>query len=206
MPTDADVAVLQERLNHLYIDITPRKRWPGMDPQFDSNTVIAVPNEIGVALCKYGDAGYGEMVKYDKYHAEAFRDELVEKAAEVLRERIGENGYGTVTNIPSARNAKVADFARRLAERLGYEYAELLEVSGEGEQQIIMQNTSYQCANAKKKIRLKEGIRIPQKVILVDDMVDSRWTLTVAGRLLTKNDCECVFPFCLADSSQLDGE
>ena len=205
-PTDIEVAVFQERLNHLYIDIIPRKRWPTIDPRFDSNTVVEVPNEIGVALCKYGDAGYGEMVKYDKYHSEAFRDELVEKAAEVLKERIGNKGYEIVTNIPSARNTKVANFARRLAERLGYEYEELLEVSGEGEQQKKMQNSSYQCANAKKKILLKEGIRIPEKVILVDDMVDSRWTLTVAGRLLTKNNCECVFPFCLSDSSQLDGE
>lgn len=205
-PSDAEIAIIQERLNCLYIDILPRRRWPEVDAQFDTNTNIAVPNEIGVALCKYGDAGYGEMVKYDKYHADAFRDELVEKAAEVLRKRIGTVGYTTITNIPSASNTKVADFAHRLAECLGYGYVELLEVSGEGEQQKLMQNPSYQCTNAKRKLRLKGGVIIPQKVILVDDIVDSKWTLTVAGRLLTINGSKSVFPFCLADSSQMDGE
>ncbi len=205
-PTVTEIAMIQERLNCLYIDITPRRRWPEIDPQFDEKMTIAVPNEKGVALCKYGDVGYGEMVRYDKYHAEVFRDELVEKSAEVLRERIGDTPYSTITNIPSARNTKVADFAQRLAERLGYEYAELLEVSGEGEQQKAMQNSSHQCANAKKKLRLKSGTIIPERVILVDDMVDSKWTLTVAGRLLTMNGSENVFPFCLADSSQMDGE
>ena len=205
-PTDTEIARIQERLNRLYISISPRQRWPEVDPRFDAKTTIAVPNEIGVALCKYGDAGYGKMVKYDKYHADAFRDELVEKSAEVLQERISGAGYTTITNIPSERNTKVADFARRLAERMGYEYAELLEVSGEGEQQKTMQNSSYQCANAKRKLCLKGGVIIPERVILVDDMVDSKWTLTVAGRLLTMNGSEKVFPFCLADSSQMGGE
>ncbi len=202
VPTMAEISEIQERLNRIYIEIVPRKRWPETDPDFDSNTTIAVPNETGLALCKYGDAGYGQMVRHDKYNDVPFRDELVEKSAEVLQEKIGDAGYSVITNIPSARNTKVADFAKRLASRLGYTYMELLEVSGEGEQQKQMQNSTYQCANAKKKIRLKQGVNVPPRVILVDDMVDSKWTLTVAGRLITLNGGESVFPFCLADSSQ----
>lgn len=206
MPEVQEITEIQERLNSIYFDIVPRKRWPEIDPDFDISTVIDIPNETGLALCKYGDAGYGEMVRHDKYKEPAFRDELVEKAAEVLQEKIGSEGYTLITNIPSARNTKVADFAMRLAQRLGYEYEELLEISGEGEEQKKMQNSTYQCANAKRKIRLKQGVTCPEKVILVDDMVDSKWTLTVAGRLLTKNGSESVFPFCLADSSQSEGD
>jgi len=36
---------------------------------------------------------------------------------------------------------------------------------------------------------------------LVDDIVDSRWTLTVCGNLLGEHGCDSVIPFCLADSS-----
>ena len=35
-------------------------------------------------------------------------------------------------------------------------------------------------------------------VLLVDDLVDSRWTLTVAGRLLRQAGAPAVLPFALA--------
>ncbi|GAB7304654.1 hypothetical protein MAFF212519_25330 [Clavibacter michiganensis] len=38
----------------------------------------------------------------------------------------------------------------------------------------------------------------PRPVLLVDDLVDTRWTLTVAGRLLRKAGATRVLPFALA--------
>ena len=35
-------------------------------------------------------------------------------------------------------------------------------------------------------------------VLLVDDLVDSRWTMTVAGRLLKRAGARAVLPFALA--------
>jgi len=40
------------------------------------------------------------------------------------------------------------------------------------------------------------------QVILVDDVVDSRWTLTACGHYLCEGGCVEVYPFALADSSQ----
>ena len=39
----------------------------------------------------------------------------------------------------------------------------------------------------------------------IDDIVDSRWTLTVCGYKLMEAGCEKVFPFALADSSHNEG-
>lgn len=39
---------------------------------------------------------------------------------------------------------------------------------------------------------------LPGPVLLVDDMVDSRWTMTVAGRLLKRAGARAVLPFALA--------
>ena len=39
-----------------------------------------------------------------------------------------------------------------------------------------------------------------QPVLLVDDMVDSRWTLTVGAWLLRENGCGEVWPMALADT------
>ena len=52
---------------------------------------------------------------------------------------------------------------------------------------------------------VKEGVEIPQRILLVDDIVDSKWTLTVCGYRLMEQGCQEVYPFALADSSQHDG-
>jgi len=39
---------------------------------------------------------------------------------------------------------------------------------------------------------------LPGPVLLVDDLVDSRWTMTVAGRLLKRAGARAVLPFALA--------
>ena len=44
----------------------------------------------------------------------------------------------------------------------------------------------------------------PGPVLLIDDMVDSRWTLTVLGFKLRQAGSGPVFPFALADTSPLE--
>lgn len=207
LPSEEEVLILQEYLGGLYFEIEPRKKWGDKDNPFDSNTVITDCNEIGLALSKYNDTGFGEMVAFDKYHSEAFRKELVDKSVSVIKERIGEQGYSIVSNIPSARNSKVEIFAREVAKELGYEYRDLLNVTGNGKQQKTMQNSYFQYKNAVDKIMINEESNIPQgaNIILIDDLVDSKWTLTVAGGWLKKYGAGKVFPFCLADSSQGEG-
>ena len=41
--------------------------------------------------------------------------------------------------------------------------------------------------------------RLPEdsKLLLIDDIIDSRWTITVAGALLKNAGANKVFPFCL---------
>ena len=42
---------------------------------------------------------------------------------------------------------------------------------------------------------------LPSPVLLVDDMVDSRWTFTVAARLLRGRGSGVVWPIALADAA-----
>ena len=106
-----------------------------------------------------------------------------------------------VTNVPSLRSDVVPDFAKRLALKLGLEYVPIL-----GKKQADplkkMENSSYQCSNAFNSFYVLDGSVIPDRVLLVDDVVDSKWTLTVCGYLIMSQGCEKVFPYALADSSQ----
>lgn len=207
LPSKEEVIIAQNYLGNLYNEIEPRKLWGSINNPFDIGTKISIPNEVGIALSKYNDAGYGEMVAYDKYHANSYRKELVEKTIELLKEKIGDQGYSVVSNIPSARNTKVAEFAMQVAKGLGLKYIDLLTVTNNDTQQKNMQNSYYQYKNAVEKIVLKNGINqlSGANIILIDDLVDSKWTLTVAGGYLHKAGAGKVYPFCLADSSQNEG-
>jgi ATP-dependent DNA helicase RecQ len=206
VPDIDEIIEIQEELNALYIAIPPRKRWPETNT-LDNKLKISIPNEEGLALSKYGETGFGEMVKYDKYTAHIFRRELVKKSAIVINEKLHGQDYYAVTSVPSFSNSQVEMFARQVAKEIGLPYIQLLEkVPGQTAKMKNMQNSFYQYKNAIASFKKKDGIEVPKRIILIDDVVDSRWTLTVCGRLLTANGAERVVPFCLADSSLALGD
>ncbi len=186
-------------IEKLIIPILPRKQWAA-GSQFGQKR-IAFKNEEGICLSKYGDAGYGELVKRDKYsNYKMFCDELLGKSAEVLRSIVTEQNIKAVTCVPSLRSDIVKDFAERLANKLNLPFYELLNKTQAAEQKT-MENSSYQCNNALNSFSAKENVFIPESVLLIDDVVDSGWTLTVCGYNLMTAGCEKVYPFALADSS-----
>ena len=117
---------------------------------------------------------------------------------------VKEKQIDCVCCVPSLRSNMVMDFAKRLANTLDLPFQEVL-VKHHSQQQKEMENSAYQCANAFRSFYVKEGVEIPQRILLVDDIVDSKWTLTVCGYRLMEQGCQEVYPFALADSSQHDG-
>ena len=187
-------------IERLIIPIKPRKMWAA--GSIYGQKRIAFINEEGKCLSKYGDAGYGELVKRDKYsHFKKFCDELLGKSAEVLKPIVNEQKLKAVTCVPSLRSDIVKDFAVRLADKLNLPFYDLLSKAKAVEQKT-MENSAHQCKNALNSFSVKEGAFIPKSVLLIDDVVDSGWTLTVCGYNLMAAGCEKVYPFVLADSSQ----
>lgn len=180
--------------------IEPRKQWPEVLPDAKSRTILPEHRlESGRALCIYGDAGWGRAVRIGKYRDLRFVDELVREAATLIHDRWRPEPRPTwVTAIPSWRHpALVPDFARRLAAALGLPYHQALANMQETPEQKTMQNSVQQFRNVFAALRAA-GHLPSGPVLLVDDIVDSRWTLTVAGYLLRRADVSAVFPFTLA--------
>lgn len=186
-------------LEKVLLPIEPRVRWAKTD--VSGQTRIDMPNEEGICLSIYGEQGYGTMVKSGKYDTKKFCDSLVEKSASVLRNLISEKGITQLAYVPSLRSDVVKDFAFRLATKLGIPCIDVIQKIA-AKMQKEMENSSFQCGNAQKSFSLREGTSLSGSILLVDDVVDSKWTLTVCGYLLRIAGAEHVYPYALACSSK----
>lgn len=104
-----------------------------------------------------------------------------------------------VTCVPSLRHPDlVSDFARRLATALGLPFHAVLLKSDHRPEQKSMANSTQQARNVDGSLALAVE-KLPEgPVLLIDDMVDSRWTFTVAAWLLRSHGSGIVFPLALA--------
>ncbi len=161
------------------------------------------PNEPGRALCHEGDAGWGRRVVRGTGDGR-FDDELVEASAALVRDRWRPDpAPAWVTAVPSAaRGPLVGEFAARLALALGLPYAEAVTTTSGAAPQREMQNSVQQAENARRRLGVRAELVLPGPVLLVDDLVDSRWTMTVAGELLRRHGSGAVHPFALAVSAR----
>ena len=208
LPRTVDEGLVHAAVSFLRRDlrtIKPRLKW-APDAVDGMSGRITPPNEVGMALCVYGDAGWGRDVQRGKYVDGAFSRGLVEASARAILERWRPTPEPSwVTALPSnTRRGLVDAFARSLADRLGLPYVEALTVLAGAEQQIAMQNSAQQLRNAHEKLDIDGSAVRSGSVLLVDDIVDTGWTLTVAGWLLRTHGSGVVYPFALAMASARD--
>jgi ATP-dependent DNA helicase RecQ len=154
----------------------------------------------------YGDAGWGRDVQRGKYVDGRLGRELVVASARAIRDRWRPQPEPAwVTALPSsARRGIVDEFARSLAGELGLPYVECLSVLDGAPPQKDMQNSTQQLRNAHGKLAIEDAAVPSGPVLLVDDIVDSGWTMTVAGMLLRTRGSGPVHPFALAMASGRD--
>ena len=101
--------------------------------------------------------------------------------------------------MPSLRHPDlVADFALRLAHGLRLLSRAALRKQSSTAEQKTMENGVQQARNIDGSIVVDRRAMLPGPVLLVDDMVDSRWTMTGAAWLLRSNGCGEVWPLALA--------
>jgi ATP-dependent DNA helicase RecQ len=96
----------------------------------------------------------------------------------------------------------VPDFARRLAAALDLPFHGVLEKTEDRPEQKTRANSTQQARNVDGTLAVGSGLVPPGPVLLVDDMVDTRWTLTIASWLLRSSGSGEVFPLALALTGQ----
>jgi ATP-dependent DNA helicase RecQ len=193
------VAAAVEFIRRQPLVIESRRRWMG--PR--SGAVPAARRaEPGRALSRSGDAGWGRQVEGARREGRPIDDELVAACVKLVGEWGPEPGPQWVTAVPSrGRPDAVRDFAERLAAALGLPFAASLERVREGAPQAEMENSAQQAGNVIGAFAADPAAVRGAPVLLVDDRVDSRWTLTVAADALRAAGSGPVHPLALAMAS-----
>lgn len=151
----------------------------------------------GFSLCVYNDAGWGRLVRDGKYRAHAFSDDLVRASADLIVMKDIRPAW--VAWVPSLRRPQlVGSFARRLAEALGIDAVGAVRKVVDNPEQKAMQNSTRQFLNIQRAFEVDDPLIRAGTCLLVDDVVDSGWTLTAIGIRLREAGCNAVVPFTLA--------
>ncbi|MDR1910947.1 MAG: RecQ family ATP-dependent DNA helicase [Helicobacteraceae bacterium] len=207
LPTNVNAKLLKEAvafLRRTSLPIEPRKKWPaGGMPQYDVRGNIDATRQAqrGRALCVWGGGGWGDLIYQGKYRDGRFSDNLVAACAKMIREWNPRPALAWVSCVPSLRHPDlVPDFARRLATALRLPFHAVIVKADNRPEQKTMANRTQQARNIDGLLALN-GQPIPcGAVLLVDDIVDSRWTLTVSAWLLRENGGGEVYPIALAQA------
>ena len=154
--------------------------------------------EKGRTLSRWNDTGWGELVAEGK-RRDHFDDELVDAVAEMVRSRwrpLPEPAW--ITCVPSRKRPElVPDFAARLGKKLDLPFLPLVGKAKDNEPQKAQQNRFHQCRNLDGVFSIA-GKPPADPVLLVDDVVDSAWTMTVVAALLREAGSGPVWPLALA--------
>ena len=174
--------------------IEPRKQFPDKTKIKDEHQF-----KSGIVLSNYADAGYGMAVQKGKYVDGYFSDELVDASVKILSEFIKNNNIEWITPVTSKRHPQlVPDFAKRLADRLGIGYFEGIKKFN-AEEQKKFENSDGQYRNANDSFEIIQVKK--ENILLVDDMVDSRWTFTVCAMKMREKGSGDIYPFALANTA-----
>jgi ATP-dependent DNA helicase RecQ len=204
LPSTANPVLVRDAIEFLQrtdLPIEPRKLWPaGGLPRYAVKGRIDPEHQAhpGRALCVWSDAGWGALVRHGKYAEGRFDDRLVTACIQLVRTWNPQPAPAWVTCVPSLRRPHlVAELAERLALSLALPFFPVLTKTEERPEQETLCNSTQQARNVDGSLALAGALH-PGPVLLVDDLVDSRWTLTVAAWLLRSGGSGVVWPLALA--------
>ncbi|WP_458319170.1 RecQ family ATP-dependent DNA helicase [Mycolicibacterium brisbanense] len=200
---EATLAATRERLRRPGVPVAPRKQWPsGL-----ASLGVALSGRIndgaapGRAIGRLTDLGWGARLR--KLLAEPDQevtDDVVQAAVAVLKAWNWENRPVAVMGLDSQSHPLlISSTVQRLAQLGRLTDLGTLRYAPE-RRPVTAVNSAYRVA-ALGGAWERPQIDCDEPVLLVDDMTDTGWTLTMAARLLREAGAPEVLPFVLAATS-----
>jgi ATP-dependent DNA helicase RecQ len=191
----------RERLLRPGLDVAPRKMWPtGMAAIGVPLSGKIPPAEVaatGRALGRLTDIGWGNRLR--DLLADGTDQEIPEDVFAACVKVLSAWGWedrpvGVVTVGSRRRPALVGSFGQRIA-AIGR--LPLLGTVWLGES-THRANSAQRLAGLVRSGEVPDLSGVDGPVLLVDDHIDTGWTMTVAARMLRKEGATAVLPFALA--------
>ena len=209
---DGAVQAAQRTLRRVGVPVEPRSQWPaGMDRLgVDLRGRIAAEDRVeeGRAVARLTDLGWGQrlrevLTRVDDADGPA-DDRLLAACVEVLAGWDWALRPAAVVSVPSLRRPRlVASVAARLADLGRLPDLGPLALTSDRSPGEPGGNSAFRLAAVDGRFAVPAGMAaalagLDGPVLLVDDLVDSRWTVTVAGQALRRAGAGAVLPFALA--------
>ena len=195
-------------LDQVGVEIDPRAQWPTGSAVAKGKIALDERAEVGRAVARLTDLGWGGTLRevFAAGTTDApITDALLGACVQVLKDWNWAERPVAVVNLASRSRPQLVDSLARGIARIG-QLQDLgsLDLVGEGPRHGSGGNSVYRLADVWGTIgvgpdlaeRLSALAGAP--ILLIDDRVDSRWTLTVAARELRRHGSGPVLPLALA--------
>ncbi len=185
----------QQILSRPGVPIAPRRMWPtGMDLKGK----IRLQYEPGRALARLTDLGWGQRLQ--QVFAEPDQpvaDDVVEAMVEVLADWDWAQRPVAVLSMPSPNRPQlVSSLAQAIATIGQLPYLGQLQWNGPVEPPAA--NSAFRLAQVQQRYSVPVDVPQHGPVLLVDDVANTRWSLTVAATKLQEAGAGGVLPLTLA--------
>ena len=207
--SEAGAAAARDRLLRPGIEVTPRKMWPTGMRELGIEAAGKIPPglsaEPGRALGRLTDLGWGPRLRAVLASAEPdgpVPEDLVEAVVKVLAAWNWPQRPACVVTLPSrTRPELIASLGQRVADIGQIPYLGALEHMGGPQAEHY--NSAQRLSALWPKFAVPGPLRdaVSQTggpLLLVDDRIDTGWTMTVAARLLREAGAPAVLPLVLA--------
>ena len=203
--SDTDPYLLAEALAFLKrsnITIEPRKQWPfGGMPVYGLKGRIPLNHQAmeGKSLCIWGDDGWGKLVREGRYQEGRYSDVLVQACTDLFTMWDPSPTPSWITCVPSTgQPGVIEDFSSRLAAALSIPFVGVIDSNIQAKGRGPMSNSVQRASHIDGTLFVNSSPVPASAVLLIDDLTDTRWTLTTAAWLLQSKGSGPVFPLVLS--------
>ena len=194
----------RERLLRPGVEITPRKQWPTGLAKLGiklSGRITDGP-EAGRVIGRLTDLGWGERLRRLLDDADGPVPEVMVRAAvDVLAAWDWAQRPVAVMGLDSVKHpVLIGSLVDRLSELGRLTNLGIVRYTPD-RRPVTAANSAYRIAALNDSWEVPDLSASPGPVLLVDDVTDSGWTLTMAARELRRAGAPAVLPFALASVS-----